>query len=384
VASGTGGLDAPRGLLFRGGYVYVTSVGGATPEPGLDSVMRFDAVTGAPAGVSGAPGDAVFIASGSGGLNNPSRIIFGRDGKAYVASTDPTSNAIMRYDGTTGAYIDTFVPSGSGGLDGPIGMVFRPDGYLYVVGWRSNSVLRYQTSNGAFAGAAVPPGSGGLLNPMDLVFDPTGNLLVTSRPRHQVLRYGAASQFAFTVSLAWASAGTTTVSYATADGTALAGRDYNAVSGTLIFPPGLTSRTVVVQTLDDGQIHPSLAFTVNLSNANGGVITRSQGIGTILPDTAFVLTATGINPVEGVTNTNPVASFTAGDIGTANDFTATIDWATARPRPVPSIPMPQVALTSWVHTATRRKAFSPLKSRSRTTSETPFRRLARFRSWKLR
>jgi hypothetical protein len=285
ITSGEAGLAAPRGLLFRNGYAYVTSNG--TTGAGASSVMRFDAATGAPAGVSGLPGDAVFISSGSAGLTNPSRMVFGPDGNAYVASTAPASNAILRYDGTTGAFINAFVPSGSGGLDGPLGMVFRPDGYLYVVGWRSNSVLRYQTSNGAFGGTVVPSGSGGLANPIDLLFDSNGNLLVTSKATNQVLRYGAASQLAFTVSLASASAATTTVSYATADGTALAGRDYTAASGTLTFPPGVTVQTVLVQTLDDGLADPTKAFTINLSNPVGGVITSGQGIGTILDDTKF-------------------------------------------------------------------------------------------------
>ncbi len=40
------------------------SVGTETPSAGKDSVLRFNAMTGAPAGVSGQPGDAVFIASG--------------------------------------------------------------------------------------------------------------------------------------------------------------------------------------------------------------------------------------------------------------------------------------------------------------------------------
>jgi hypothetical protein len=287
IASGAGGLEGARGLLFKNGYLYVTSAGTTTTGAGVNSVLRFDATTGAPAGVSGQPGDAVFISSGSGGLTNPSRIVFGPDGNAYVASTASSSNAVLRYNGTTGAFIDAFVPSGSGGLDGPIGMVFRPDGYLYVVGWRSNSVLRYQASNGAFSGTVVPSGSGGASSPIDLLFDANGNLLVTSRNTDQVLRYGATSQFAFTVSLAWASVGTTTVSYATANGTAQAGSDYVAASGTLTFPPGLTSQTVVVQTLDDGHADPTKAFTVNLSNPTGGVITNGQAIGTILDDTKF-------------------------------------------------------------------------------------------------
>jgi hypothetical protein len=326
IAPGTGGLDNPRGLLFRNGYVYVTNASG-TVAPGMNTVMRFDAATGAAAGVSGVSGDAVFISSGSGGLANPSGIVFGSDGNAYVSSTASKSNSVLRYNGTTGAFIDVFVLSGSGGLDGPAGMVFRPDGYLYVVGARSNSVLRYQASSGAFVDAVVPSGSGGVSTPIDLLFDANGNLLVTSLNNDQVLRYGTTSEFAFTVSLGWASVGTTTIKYATADGTALAGQDYTAISGTLTFPPGYISQTVVVQTLDDGQPDPAKAFTINLSNPVGGAITSGQGIGTILDVTNFVLTATGINPVEGVTYTNPVASFTTGDSNaTANDFTAAIDW----------------------------------------------------------
>jgi hypothetical protein len=224
IVPGSGGLEAARGLLFRNGYLYVTSAA-TTTGPGVNAVLRYDATTGAPAGVSGQTGDAVFIASGSGGLAYPSRIVFGPDGRAYVASTGSSSSAVLRYDGTTGSFVDTFVAAGSGGLNAPIGMVFRNDGYFYVVGLHSNSVLRYQASNGAFVGAVVPSGTGGVTNPIDLLFDASGNLLVTNRNTNQVLRYGATSQFAFTVSLASATAVTTTVSYATADGTAVAGTD---------------------------------------------------------------------------------------------------------------------------------------------------------------
>jgi hypothetical protein len=314
IPSGSGGLNAPRGLTFHTdasghSYVYVTSVGATdTPGPGVDDVLRFNFADGSPAGVSGTPGDAVFIPTGSGGLDNPSRIVFGPDGKAYVSSTASTgvyatSNSILRYDPDTGAPAGVsgnagdavFVSPGSGGLDGPIAMVFRPDGYLYVTGWRSNSVLRYQASNGAYVSTVVPSGSGGVSSPIDLMFDATGNLLVTSRGTDQVLRYGATSQFAFTVSLASASAGTTTVNYATADGTALAGRDYTAISGTLTFPPGLTSQTILVPTLDDGAADPTRYFTINLSNPTGGAITTGQGIGTILDDTKFYVVNDGGN-----------------------------------------------------------------------------------------
>jgi hypothetical protein len=302
IPSGSGGLDAPRGLTFKNGYAYVTSVGGTTAAPGKDSVLRYDAATGATAGVSGLAGDAVFISSGSGGLDNPSRVVFGTDGKAYVSSTasvgtSTTTNSVLRYDGTTGAPAGVsgqtgdamFVSSGSGGLDGPIAMVFRPDGYLYVTSWRNNAVLRYQTSDGAFVGTVVLSGGGGLSFPVDLLFEASGNFLVTNKNTNQVLRFGTASQLAFTVSLTQASAGTTTVDYTTADGSTLSGSDYVAVSsGTLAFGPGETSKTIIIQTVDNTDLELPETFAVNLSNPIGGTISTSQGTGTILDnDTKF-------------------------------------------------------------------------------------------------
>ena len=45
--------------------------------------------------------------------------------------------------GQPGAFIDAFVSAGSGGLEGPDGLVFGRDGNLYVSSSFSNVVLRY-------------------------------------------------------------------------------------------------------------------------------------------------------------------------------------------------------------------------------------------------
>ena len=60
---------------------------------------------------------------------------------------------------------------------------------------------------------------------------------------------------------------TVTVGYATADGTATAGEDYTAVSGTLTFAPGETSKTVSVPIIDDSISDSGETFTLTLSNA---------------------------------------------------------------------------------------------------------------------
>ena len=60
---------------------------------------------------------------------------------------------------------------------------------------------------------------------------------------------------------------TVTVSYATADGTALAGADYRAAAGTLKFAPGRMSRTIAVALLDDQAPEQDEHFTVSLRTA---------------------------------------------------------------------------------------------------------------------
>ena len=62
---------------------------------------------------------------------------------------------------------------------------------------------------------------------------------------------GPDAAVAFTVTLSRAATGAVTVDYATADGTAKAGEDYTATSGTLTFAAGVTSMTVSVPLLDD-------------------------------------------------------------------------------------------------------------------------------------
>lgn len=87
----------------------------------------------------------------------------------------------------------------------------------------------------------------------------------------------------FTVTLAPASTETVVVDYATADGTAVAGQDYTAASGTLTFAPGQTSQTVVVPILDDAQSEADETFTVTLGNAAHATLLPggSEATGTI-------------------------------------------------------------------------------------------------------
>ncbi len=125
----------------------------------------------------------------------------------------------------------------------------------------------------------------------------------------------------FTVTLSQASTGTVTVKYATSDGTATAGSDYNAASGTLTFAPGVTSRTVTVAVRGDTLVEADETFRVLLSNASGATIASGTATGTITnddqPSTADPVSFTnrddwGAGFVMDVKVANQTASTTSG------------------------------------------------------------------------
>ena len=78
----------------------------------------------------------------------------------YLLIDSYDNNSILRYDESTGAFVDTLVPKGSGGLDNSVGMVLGPDQNLYV----SNHLERINNGNGqtstvlSFASGEAPRG----------------------------------------------------------------------------------------------------------------------------------------------------------------------------------------------------------------------------------
>jgi hypothetical protein len=136
------------------------------------SVDRFDGVTGAYLDT--------FVTPGSGGLVSPVDLVFGPDGDLYVS--DWTGNQVLRYDGATGAFLNVV----ASGLSSPEGLTFGPDGNLYIANQGSSEVLRV-TSSGV--SPFVTAGSGGLSQPRKAEFGPDGNLYVASNGTGQVLRY---------------------------------------------------------------------------------------------------------------------------------------------------------------------------------------------------
>lgn len=91
-------------------------------------------------------------------------------------------------------------------------------------------------------------------------------------------------ELVFTVTLDRPAAGSVTVDYATADGTARAGQDYVATQGRLTFAPGETSRTIRVTVTGDAAVEADEALLLRLSSPVGATLADAEAIGTIRND----------------------------------------------------------------------------------------------------
>ena len=90
------------------------------------------------------------------------------------------------------------------------------------------------------------------------------------------------------VTLSAASAQPVSVGYATSDGSAGAPGDYTAVTGTLTFQPGETTKTMAISIVADAIIEPSETFTVTLSSPVNASIADSTATATITNDDTSV------------------------------------------------------------------------------------------------
>jgi hypothetical protein len=128
------------------------------------------------------------------------------------------------------------------------------------------------------------------------------------------------------VTLSVASDVPVTVDYATADGWAAAGDDYQAAAGTVTFAPGQTSQAVTVLVSGDRVAEPTEDLFVNLTGPTNADIADGQGLGVIVDDDPYV-SVWGTAVAEGNAGTTELA-FTVS-LSTASDLPVTVDYATS-------------------------------------------------------
>jgi hypothetical protein len=132
----------------------------------------------------------------------------------------------------------------------------------------------------------------------------------------------------FNVTLDYGADQPVTVQYATADGGATAGSDYQAVGGTLTFAPGETSKTITVPVNGDRLPEPNETFFVNLGSPTNALLADEQGQGTIVDDEPHsYLSITSASRSEGNIGQTPLTF--AVTLSSPYDAPVTVEWTTA-------------------------------------------------------
>ena len=138
-------------------------------------------------------------------------------------------------------------------------------------------------------------------------------------------RAGEGGTLRFAVRLSEASDAAVTVDYATADGTATAGEDYTAGSGTLTFNAGELEQTIQVAALADRTEEGDETFTVSLSNPSGATLADREATGTVGNVAAPLPT---LNVADARAEEGGTLRF-AVRLGEAGDSAVTVDYATS-------------------------------------------------------
>ena len=116
-----------------------------------------------------------------------------------------------------------------------------------------------------------------------------------------------------------------TVNFATADGTAVAGTDYVAQSGTLTFQPGVTSQVITLV------VNPAAAgegiewLTVNLTGAANAIIGDGVAMVTIVPPTSWLTTTAAEFGAGTLDAGSYVANTSGGEVTLAPTVSAEFD-----------------------------------------------------------
>ncbi|HEX8352073.1 MAG TPA: Calx-beta domain-containing protein [Pyrinomonadaceae bacterium] len=191
--------------------------------------------------------------------------------RAFFLSGDGSTKVLRAYD------IDTFLPVGSATIQLP-GTATR------LLRWGANGLAVRVTNS--FSSTTVDSGvyliQSALVSPSEPV--PVGVYLANERPT----AFESSTQLSVVVARTGGLSQTTTVSYATADGTATAGSDYTAASGTLTFSPGETSKSVTIQIRQDNVYEGTESFSLTLGTPSGGaVLSGPSSVTVTLSDDEF-------------------------------------------------------------------------------------------------
>jgi hypothetical protein len=197
-------------------------------------------------------------------------------------STVPTAPVTVQYgtaNGTATAGVD-YLPT-AGALTFPAGTTTRTVSVAILddTAYEGNETFFLNLSNPTGASIQDGQGAGTIVENEPAISISVDDVTVVEGS-------SGTTTATFVVTLSAPSSLTTTVSYATADGTAIAPGDYQPASGTVTFAPGVVSQPVIVSVVGDTAVEVDETFQVNLSGPVNAAIADGQAVGAILDDDA--------------------------------------------------------------------------------------------------
>ena len=136
----------------------------------------------------------------------------------------------------------------------------------------------FSVNVGVSGGNAIVADAQGIVT----IVDDEPRMSITSVSKNE--GHSGSTPFTFSVSLAAPSSAAVAVNFATADGSAKAGEDYDARTGSLTFNAGETSKQVTVNVKGDRKSEYQEVFYVNLTAASGAFLAGNQGTGVVRND----------------------------------------------------------------------------------------------------
>ena len=303
--STTSKTNITAGTIAPGQYFLVQEASGGAVGVALPTADATGSIN------MSASGGKVALVVGTTAL--PASTCPGDDGTSPFIPSNPTIADFVGYGGTANTAGHCYEGPGPAALPGNTNADYRKGGGCVDTDFNGDDFL---------VAAANPRNTASPLNDCSAGIKPE----ITINDPASVSE--STANATFTVTLSTASTLTVTVDYATSNGTATAGSDYQSTSGTLTFAPGETTKSIPVPIINDTMDEPSETFFVNLTNASNAVILDNQGQGTITDnDAAPTISINDTSVTEGDSGTTN-ATFNV-TLSAASGFTVTVNYATA-------------------------------------------------------
>lgn len=212
-----------------------------------------------------------FDISGFGGFGEnfvPARDWSELDGVAYqfYGKNSGLTYALEIQDGTPGLGVDRYRAYFVDNFDGWQQLVFPWDSFVFD-GFQDGAPQDGFNKNEIRAWAYnLPVGQGSYVIDNMVAYGDLGNVTLAAAFENADYSVDEGETVTISVMLNAESTETVTVTYATVDGSAIAGTDYTTATGQLVFPAGETAQTFTVETIDDDRNDGDLTVNLTLSD----------------------------------------------------------------------------------------------------------------------